>query len=128
MPSRPRRSGFTLMELMVAVMLSMMLTGAITFIAVQAQTFHTETTAKVELFQKVSFALGILEDELGRMIPTSDLEYFSDSQTDPKKRNRHWDPSEGIKDRGNLKTNLGGGFPGQNGRPTYASTPRSSSP
>jgi len=105
---RIRRAGFTLIELLVAVALAMMLSGSIAFVAMQTQRIYRESVAKVELYSRIRFAFSRMENELSRMVRTSDLEFFRDQRNIDTKDNRHWDPGEEVR----ALVNTAGGFGG----------------
>jgi len=103
-----RAKGFTLIELLVAVALAMVLSGSIAFVAMQTQRIYTESVAKVELYSRIRYAFSRMENELSRMIRTSDLEFFRDQRNVETKSNSHWDPGEEVRTLANTAGGFGG--------------------
>ncbi len=95
--SRARRSGFTLVELMVALGLSAMIAVSIMMISTQAQVVYDVTTRKVEVYNKFRFAFLSIEKDFSRWINTSNLEYFVDGRGG-RPTNEHWDDGEELPD------------------------------
>ena len=79
---RRQFKGFTLVELMVAMTLGVILTGAIVFIFVQSQKIFTEMDAKVSVYNYARTAFDIVERDLANTAKTSDMEFFQDSDSD----------------------------------------------
>ena len=97
-PASRRLSGFTLVELMVALALAAMIGVAVMVISRQARVVYEETTRKVEVYNKFRFALISLERDFSRWIPTSNLEFFADGKGAGARRNQNWDPGEELPD------------------------------
>lgn len=102
-----RVGGFTLIELMVAIALSMIITFCITFVSSQAQRAYEATTAKVEVYQKFRYALADVQDALANMVPTANLEFFIDQVSQDAAG--YWESGEEMKEA----ENLSGGRPGR---------------
>ena len=98
--------GFTLVELLVAVTLAMILSGSIAFVAMQTQRIYSESVAKVDLYARLRYAFSLMENELSRMVATSDLEFFRDQRAHASRSNNHWDPGEEVR----TAVNTAGGF------------------
>ncbi|MEM7166040.1 MAG: prepilin-type N-terminal cleavage/methylation domain-containing protein [Planctomycetota bacterium] len=103
-----RSGGFTLIELMVAIALSMIITFCITFVSSQAQRAYESTTAKVEVYQKFRYALADVQENLANMVPTANLEFFIDLGS--SEQDGYWEDGEEIRENGK---NLGGGRRGR---------------
>ena len=103
---RVHRGGFTLVELLVGLALATVLAGSIMVVATQTQEIYRRTMAQVELFARLRYAFSRMETELARMVATSDLEFFVDSQMELMRNNNHWDEKEEI----NSPLNLAGGW------------------
>ncbi len=71
-----RESGFTLLELMVALALASVISLLISVVGTQAQNIYKATTAKVEVYQKFRYALSDIQKHLETAEVTTDLEYF----------------------------------------------------
>ncbi len=104
--AKNRSRGFTLVELLVAVTLAMILSGSIAFVAMQTQRIYSESVAKVDLYARLRYAFSLMENELSRMVPTCDLEFFRDQKAHASRSNNHWDPGEEVK----TALNLAGGW------------------
>ena len=100
-----RESGFTLLELMVALALAAVISLLISVVGTQAQNLYKATTSKVEVYQKFRYALADIQEHLENAQVTTDLEFFVD---DLAEANGHWDQGEEIKQ----PANLDGGTPG----------------
>lgn len=100
--------GFTLIELLVAIGLSMVLSVSIMWIATQTQKIYNRSVNQVELYKKLRYAFSLMENELARMVPTSDLEFFVDINTGAVGSNGHWEPNEEIRSAINLAGGYGG--------------------
>lgn len=70
------------MELMVAMALGVILTGAIVFIFVQSQKIFTEMDAKVSVYNYARTAFDTVERDLANTAKTADMEFFQDSDSE----------------------------------------------
>lgn len=95
---RPSTSGFTLVELMVALALAAMISVAIMVISNQAREVYEATARKVEVYNKFRFALLSMDRDFSRWIPTSNLEFFIDGRGSNSRRNQNWSPGEELPD------------------------------
>ncbi|MDF1662803.1 MAG: prepilin-type N-terminal cleavage/methylation domain-containing protein [Planctomycetota bacterium] len=80
--SRKLLRAFTLVELLVAMALGVILTGAIVFIFVQSQKIFTEMDAKVSVYNYARTAFDTVERDLANTAKTADMEFFQDSESD----------------------------------------------
>lgn len=87
------KKSFTLVELMVAMSLGVILTGAIVFIFIQSQKIFTDMDAKVTVYQYARSAFDIIERDLANATKTIDMEFYQDSQT--KGISGHYDVQSG---------------------------------
>ena len=102
-------SGFTLLELMVALSLAAVISLSISSVGTQAQRIYEATTSKVDVYQKFRYALRDMETTLRGWEPTTSLEYFIDSNEQSNVgKNSHWDDGEELSIKG---PNLKGGDP-----------------
>jgi prepilin-type N-terminal cleavage/methylation domain-containing protein len=92
-------SGFTLIELMVALALAAIISVSIMFISSQARLAYDGTVKKVDVYSRFRFALKSIENDIKNWIPTSDLEFYTDGRGRGSKTNYHWDPGEELPDR-----------------------------
>lgn len=99
--NRDRSSGFTLLELLVAIALAAIISFCISFVSTQAQNVYVATTEKVEVYQKFRYALADMQENLSNMVLTADLEFFVDSQQSDLRG--HWEEGEEYKERVNLE-------------------------
>ncbi|MBI4577290.1 MAG: prepilin-type N-terminal cleavage/methylation domain-containing protein [Planctomycetes bacterium] len=90
--SRSRRTGFTLVELLIAMALMVILTSSIVYVFAQAQYLVSSGTAQVEVYQNVRAAFEVMDADLGNTVRTVDMEFFRDSTSDP---NGHFDAGAG---------------------------------
>jgi prepilin-type N-terminal cleavage/methylation domain-containing protein len=91
--------GFTLIELLVAIALSTILTGAVVFIFIQAQEIFISVDAKVQVYQYARFAFDRIERDLGNVTNSRDMEFFNDQAPPSGTKNRH-DVGEELPIRG----------------------------
>jgi prepilin-type N-terminal cleavage/methylation domain-containing protein len=78
---RPSQKAFTLVELLVAMALGVILTGAIVFIFVQSSKIFTDMDAKVAVYNYARTAFDVVERDLSNTTKTADMEFFQDSET-----------------------------------------------
>jgi type II secretory pathway pseudopilin PulG len=76
---RTVKTAFTLVELMVAMSLGVILTGAIVFIFVQSQKIFTEMDAKVSVYNYARTAFDVVERDIANTAKTADMEFFQDA-------------------------------------------------
>ncbi len=103
-----KRRGFTLIELLIAISLAMLLAMAIMMVATQTQRMYDDAVKRVELFKQLRYAFSMMENEVARMIPSCDLEFFVDRKNSIMTDNGHWDPNEEVRS----EVNLAGGYCG----------------
>ena len=84
-PGRGRgaREGFTLIELMVALALSAILSIMIMMISTGAQETYTATLRKVEVYNRFRLALNTLTEDLAAWIPTQEMEFYTEEEAGP---------------------------------------------
>ena len=73
-------AGFTLIELMVALALSAILSIMIMMVSTSAQETYTSTLQKVEVYNRFRLALSTLTADFSAWIPTQELEFYSDGK------------------------------------------------
>jgi len=98
----PRRAGFTLVELMVAMALAAMISVSIMFISSQARMAYQETVKKVDVYNRFRYVLGEIEKDVRGWIPTSDLEFYTDGRGG-RKINNHWEAGEEVPDKADAR-------------------------
>lgn len=94
-----RASGFTLVELMVALALAALISVSIMFISSQARMAYEATVKKVDVYNRFRFVFKALENDIRNWIPTGELEFYTDGRGRGAKFNSHWDPGEEVPDR-----------------------------
>lgn len=97
---RARKSGLTLVELMVAVGLGSILIGVITFVWMQSNKIFTSTLNRMEAYQRLRIVLDVMERDLANTNRTVDMEFFTDAN------------ASGHFDDGTSDALMGGGAPG----------------
>ncbi len=90
-----RRTGFTLVELMVAMALMMILTGSVVFIFIQAQKIFLTVDARVQVYQYARYAFDQMERDFANVVRSSDMEFYDDLPP-PGGRQGRFDPGEEI--------------------------------
>ena len=105
-----RRSGFTLIELMVALSLAAMLTLGIMVISNTAREIYIGTTKKVEAANRFKLSLLTLDRDFSQWIDTSNLEFFQDGVGAGARLNSQWDDGEEFRDDQQDKDGLGPGI------------------
>jgi prepilin-type N-terminal cleavage/methylation domain-containing protein len=90
-------SGFTLVELLVALALAAVISVSIMFISTQARSAYEATVRKVDVYNRFRYAIQSVENDLRHWIPTAELEPFIDGRAQGR-INSHWDPTEELKD------------------------------
>ncbi len=102
MPDPSRRGGleqgFTLIELMVALALSAILSIMIMMVSTSAQETYTSTLQKVEVYNRFRLALNTVKNDFAAWIPTQELEFYSDGRGGAGRRNFHFEMGEEIAD------------------------------
>ena len=93
-----RSGGFTLVELLVALMLAAIISVVISFISTNARSSYTTTVAKVEVYNQFRLAFKDLQTDLAQWIPTQELEFYIDGRGG-RPQDFHWQPGEGVPDR-----------------------------
>ena len=91
-------AGFTLIELMVALALSAILSIMIMMVSTSAQETYTSTLQKVEVYNRFRLALSTLTADFSAWIPTQELEFYSDGKGGAGRRNFHFEMGEEISD------------------------------
>lgn len=102
----PRGTGFTLVELMVALALAAIISVSIMFISSQARIAYEETVRKVDVYNRFRYAFRTIEEDIKNWATTSELEFYTDGRGRGARVNLHWDPGEEVPDR---KDDLGPG-------------------
>ena len=97
--ARWRQTGFTLVELMVALALAAMISVSIMFISSQARLAYEATVKKIDVYNRFRFVLHSIDKDIKNWIPSSDLEFYTDGRGSGSRRNNHWDPGEEVPDR-----------------------------
>ena len=93
-PARGPRAGWrrvTLVELLVAVALSVILIGVMTFVWIQSNNIFSTQLNRIETYQRVRNILDTIERDLANTQLTTDMEFFED-----KDGNGFFDPSAPI--------------------------------
>ena len=90
--------GFTLIELMVALALSAILSIMIMMISTGAQETYSATLRKVEVYNRFRLALNTLTEDLAAWIPTQELEFYIDGKGAGARRNFHFEAGEQVPD------------------------------
>ncbi len=86
------QSGFTLLELLVALTLAAIISLIIAQVGNDAQMMYDTTISTVETYQKFRYALDDVNENLSKMVPTASLEFYND-----RGRTRgYWDEGEEI--------------------------------
>jgi prepilin-type N-terminal cleavage/methylation domain-containing protein len=102
LPNSIRRGGleqgFTLIELMVALALSAILSIMIMMVSTSAQETYTGTLQKVEVYNRFRLALNTVKNDFAAWIPTQELEFYSDGEGGAGRRNFHFEMGEEIED------------------------------
>ncbi len=98
-------SGFTLLELLVALTLAAIISLIIAQVGNDAQKMYDTTTSTVETYQKFRYAMDDMKENLSKMVPTASLEFYVD-----RGRTRgYWDEGEEIPNSSGPNTD--GGIP-----------------
>ena len=98
-------SGFTLLELLVALTLAAIISLIISQVGNDAQKMYDTTISTVETYQKFRYAMDDINENLSKMIPTASLEFYND-----RGRTRgYWDEGEEIPN--SFGPNMDGGVP-----------------
>ncbi len=108
-PTEAKR-GFTLVELLVAIALSTILTGSVVFIFIQAQEIFISVDAKVQVYQYARYAFDRMERDLANVVRSRDMEFFNDAAP-PSGIKGRYDQGEELPIRGTANTDaneLGG--------------------
>ncbi len=95
---RGAREGFTLIELMVALALSAILSIMIMMISTGAQETYTATLRKVEIYNRFRLALNTLTEDFAAWIPTQEMEFYTDGKGGAGRRNFHFESGEQVPD------------------------------
>lgn len=106
--------GFTLIELMVALMLGAIISVMISSISSNARRAYTETTRKVEVYNSFRLVFETVKKDFSGWIPSQELEFYVDGKGG-RPRDFHWQPGEQVADQSD---ELGpgavdGGVPGE---------------
>ena len=99
------QSGFTLLELLVALTLAAIISLIISQVGNDAQKMYDTTISTVETYQKFRYAMDDISENLSKMVPTASLEFYND-----RGRTRgYWDEGEEIPN--SAGPNMDGGIP-----------------
>ncbi|MBL4848261.1 MAG: hypothetical protein JKY65_22310 [Planctomycetes bacterium] len=103
-----RRVGrnMTLVELLVAVALSVILIGVMTFVWIQSNKIFSTQLNRIETYQRVRVIMDTLERDLANTQLTSDMEFYTDTDQD----GFYKDPSNGGVDLAMPASKGGGNF------------------
>ena len=71
-------SGFTLLELLVALTLAAIISLIIAQVGTDSQKMYDSTITTVETYQKFRYALDDINENLSKMVPTASLEFYQD--------------------------------------------------
>jgi prepilin-type N-terminal cleavage/methylation domain-containing protein len=91
------KAGFTILELLVAVTLMVILTGAVSYVFVTAKNVFVQADATIQVYQNARNAFDMMERELSVAEKTHDMQFFTDSVPG----NKHFDPGEQLPGLGN---------------------------
>lgn len=80
-PVSPLR-GLTLVELLVAVSLSVILIGVMTFVWIQSNKIFSTQLNRIETYQRVRVIMDTMERDLANTQLTTDMEFFTDNDQD----------------------------------------------
>ena len=83
-PGRPLSAlrGLTLVELLVAVALSVILIGVMTFVWIQSNKIFSTQLNRIETYQRVRVIMDTMERDLANTQLTTDMEFFTDGDQD----------------------------------------------
>ncbi|MGE4619491.1 MAG: prepilin-type N-terminal cleavage/methylation domain-containing protein [Planctomycetota bacterium] len=101
-------SGFTLLELLVALTLAAIISLIIAQVGTDSQNMYDSTITTVETYQKFRYALDDINENLSKMVPTASMEFYQDQG----RSKGYWDEGEELKDQ-DVGPNLEGGIPGK---------------
>ena len=96
--NRASLEGFTLIELMVALMLGAMISVIISFISSMCRESYTKTVQKVQVYNSFRIVFSTIQKDLAGWIPTRELEFYVDGKGS-RPRDFHWQPGEEVSDR-----------------------------
>ncbi len=99
-------TGFTLLELLVALTLAAIISLIISQVGTDSQRIYDSTITTVETYQKFRYALNDINENLSKMVPTASLEFYQDQG----RSTGYWDDGEELKDQ-DVGPNLEGGTP-----------------
>lgn len=85
------KEGFTILELLVAVTLMVIITGAVSYVFVTAKNIFVQADATIQVYQNARNAFDIMEREFSIAEKTHDMDFFIDSGVTA---NRHFDTGE----------------------------------
>ncbi len=118
---RRTASGFTLIELMIALALTIILIGTMVFIFQGSSAIIVRTQRRIEAFQNVRRLIDLMEEDIGNAVKTVDMEFFADDPAQPSPG--HFDAGEELSGADSLRNNndvFGGVLSAQ---PTYFKAP-----
>ena len=93
-----RRRGFTLVELLVALALSAVISVSIMFISTQARNAYDATVKKVDVYNKFRLMFQTVENDLKQWVSTGELEFYTDGRGQGARLNQHYDIGEEVPD------------------------------
>lgn len=92
------RRGFTLVELLVALALSAVISVSVMFISTQARNAYDATVKKVDVYNKFRLMFQTIETDLKQWIATGELEFYTDGRGQGARLNQHYDIGEELPD------------------------------
>ena len=85
------KAGFTILELLVAVTLMVIITGAVSYVFATAKNVFVRADATIQVYQNIRNALDVMDRELSVAEKTHDMDFFIDSGAF---LNKHFDAGE----------------------------------
>ncbi len=91
--------GFTLVELLVALMLAAILSLSIMTISSSASNTYVATVERVSVYANFRLAMKTMQNDFASWIPTQELEFYIDGKGNSSRRDFHYTPGEEEPDR-----------------------------
>lgn len=121
LPPRRTGSGFTLVELLIAIALTVIILGMLVAAFTGTQEIISRVRGRIEAFQNVRRMIDLLGVDIGNMLKTSDMEFFRDRVGVGSQG--HFDEGSGEELSGlRLASDIFGDVPGFN-QPSYFASP-----